>query len=73
MCWAEQDLTMDSALDSKEIKAMKLKILSLSVLLIMLLTQTAYGVISQPLSRELKVQVYDVALYVRIVGNGTCQ
>jgi len=48
---------------------MKFKILSLSALLIMLLTQKAFGVVNQPLSRELNVQVDDVALYVRIVGN----
>jgi len=63
------DLTMVSLLDSKEKKAMKFKILSLSALLIMLLTQKAFGMVYQPLPRELKVQVDDVALYVRSVGN----
>jgi len=48
---------------------MKFKILFLSALLIMLLTQKAFGVVNQPPSRELKVQVDDAALYVRIVGN----
>jgi pimeloyl-ACP methyl ester carboxylesterase len=54
---------------SKEKKAMKFEIISISAVLIILLTLKAFGVVDQPLSRELKVQVDDVTLYVRVAGN----
>jgi len=55
--------------DTRRKKVMKFKILFWLTFLVVLLDLVAFGRTKQPLSHELKVQVDNVSLYVRIVGN----